>query len=208
MTITFKIEETVAQLIEQMKAEVMAYDFIITSRPGVFGLSDKDFDSVAYLEVMPDDSIQIETAWSGFKYYIITLPEGGSKVIYDGAYKGLMEQCLFPRMTTVFTSIDTVKTSKGQYMTLACYQAEKGGHCRIRYEGYVTDSEKHSDKHVTEIAEQKLAWSFGTNRKNEKKCLVKFPDGSFASVKGSFKDYLDHRESPQRIKRTEVSLPE
>jgi hypothetical protein len=156
---------------------------------------------------MPDDRIKIHTAWSGFKYHITSLPEGGSKVVYKGAYKGLMQQSLFPRMTTVFTGIDTVKTSTGKYMTLACYQAEKGGHCRIRYEGYITDAQKHCKKHVTEIADEKTAWSFAREKEDETKCFVKFKDGSFCSVKGSFDDYLDHRESPKRIKRKEVSVP-
>ncbi len=206
MTITFKITETVAQLIEQMKAEVMAYDWITTSRPTVFGLSDQDFDSVAYVEIMPDESIIIQTAMSGFTYHITTLATGGSKVIYEGAYKGLLEQCLLPRMTAEFTAIDTVKTSTGKYMTLACYQAEKGGHSQIRYAKYVTDAEKHGEKHVTEIADDKLAWSFSTDTKDKTKCFVKFRDGSFASVEGSFEDYLDHRGSPRRRKRTEVSV--
>jgi hypothetical protein len=209
MTITFKIEETVSELLYQMKAEQFAYDWIETSIPEVlFGLSDKDFHSIAHVDIMPDDSIKIHTAWSGFKYHITSLPEGGSKVVYKGAYKGLMQQSLFPRMTTVFTGIDTVKTSTGKYMTLACYQAEKGGHCRIRYEGYITDAQKHCKKHVTEIADQKVAWSFAKDREGETKCFVKFKDGSFASVEGSFEDYLDHRESTQRRKRTEVSLQE
>lgn len=188
MTITFKIKETIAKLIAGCEA-YEHYDFIKLSDDSLkkgWIISDQDFDSTALVELMEDGSIKIETAMSGFIYHIMDLPTGGAQVVYEGAYRGLLEQFLLPKMTPKFSAIDTVRTSAGKYMTLACYQAEKGGHYRIKYEGIIPDYKRFQDMPVQEIIDKGLYYSYGPYSDSEVR--IKMKDGSLMIRDGVYEE--------------------
>lgn len=174
MTISFKIKETIAELFAQLKESKHLFDFL--DKGDHYQIHDQDFWSYATWTMLEDGSVKIVTAMSDFTYHIVDLPTGGAQVVYEGAYKGLLEQFLLPQMTPEFTAIDTVRTSTGEFVTLACYQAIKGGHRKIRYEGYVSDAEKHRDMSQHELGD--VVWSIYKHKEDPKKTLVIFKDGS------------------------------
>lgn len=68
-------------------------------------IKDPDYDSEAYIEIWPNE-IHIRTAWSNFTYRIFTW---GDTVLceYIGAYRGLLEQKLLPKLTPKISILDS-----------------------------------------------------------------------------------------------------
>ena len=107
--ITFKITETIEEILNEMKTS--SHWTFIEQSENVFELKDNDFDSWAKVSYFPlTKSIFIDTAWSNYSYQISEY-NSICHVYYEGAYNGLLEQWLLPTLTPVNIMEAEVKSS-------------------------------------------------------------------------------------------------
>jgi hypothetical protein len=122
MQFTFKIKETWAQLIANLKNN-QSYEYSdYKNEKGKFSLTDTDFHVSAVGEYTYT-GFKITTMWSKFVYEFKR--KGGAVFCtYNGAYKGFLTQNLLPEFTPVLTGQERV-TATGFKGILADYLAIK-----------------------------------------------------------------------------------
>lgn len=117
MEITFKIVESFEDILSQIENGTDFFNSLCRgenpNRWVEYWLSDPEMDMDSYAKAWKDvfsDTIDIETAFSGFKYRIYDRGYG-TFVQYEGAFNGLLAQNLLPKFTPVDLSKCEVKSS-------------------------------------------------------------------------------------------------
>lgn len=111
MKISFKIFESIEQIIEQITNDWPTVWKSQSCDDGSFRLVDEKYNSYAICRISAQENeIIIRTAWSKYEY-IITPTDNGCNVRYTGSYRGLLEQLLLPTMTPEFNGTELVESS-------------------------------------------------------------------------------------------------
>ena len=108
MKITFKIQESLQQIIDEITNPSEHWETVVFD-DGTIGLKDPSFYNHAVCKI-DSGVVEIITAWSGFIYRIYET-DGETYCQYEGAYRALLMQNLLPTITPLFTGYERVESS-------------------------------------------------------------------------------------------------
>lgn len=132
MQIQFEIKEKLPEITAEIMNSEKWHTLVLEEREGLKRVSIKDpyFESHAAVEIWPKE-IHIRTAWSNYTYRIFER-ENTVMCEYIGAYRGLLEQTLLPRITPKenFLDVEVLNSSllEGEKETLRKYSMENARH--------------------------------------------------------------------------------
>lgn len=128
MQIQFEIREQLPDIISEILNSDKWHTHVIEEKETLKRISIKDpyFDSKASVEIWQNE-IHIRTAWSNYTYRIFE-KDGSVWCEYIGAYRGLLEQTLLPRLTPKENFLDAEVTNSslldGEKESLLKYSKE------------------------------------------------------------------------------------
>lgn len=132
MRIQFEIKERLDDIIWEILHSEKWHPLIKEEKEGLKRLTLKDpyFESEAQVEIWKDE-IHLKTAWSNYTYRIYN--RGNSVWCeYVGAYRGLLEQSLLPRITPKDNLLDSEDTAAH-----SSYSMEQP---KVVYDDFIKDS--------------------------------------------------------------------
>jgi len=145
MRIQFEIRERLHEIITEILQSEKWHVLVKEENENFKRITIKDpyFESEATIEIW-EQEIHLRTAWSNYTYRIYQM---GNNVWceYIGAYRGLLEQTLLPRITPKENILDSIVTHStllaGEKETLRNYSNENVKHKKKRGEDLSSDKQ-------------------------------------------------------------------
>lgn len=153
MRIQFIIKESLSEIVDQLSnSDFWSSEIVTVPDKKIIKIKDLAYNLEATAEVHPHD-IVLHTAWSNFTYRVF---QSGPKVVceYDGAFRGLLEQKLLPRITPVGNILDyqVLESSlykNGEKKTLREYARDNAQQRKLR-----KLREREKEQHASERSRQ------------------------------------------------------